>query len=341
MHFSCQLELDKKPEIDDISSKKIDAPDKKLEIERISSKKNKIDSIDVKEEKSHELIIPVKASATEIKVPENDQLSMVFTELRIQKYIGVFQEEEYGFEDLFEISMEEIDALIPKMGPRNKLKRWIASRRSTFAKPVLRYLKSVSDQKQLFTDKFRESLISLSKTHAATMSAIALVEGQSSYMLDLMGKSKPEKIIHSKDAFLSHVQKYSMDLCRSLLLSLRNKEIEVWYDKEADRLDTRGMVEGIFTSSEFVIVMVKDYFERTYCVFEYLVAAAFRKPITVLLENDTRVGGLTINELPEVVPKLYYDRVTTHEIINVNRDYFDSFVAKVGKRLARNKKVVS
>eukprot|EP00495_Collosphaeridae_sp_1-RS-2012_P009569 TRINITY_DN9778_c0_g1_i1.p1 TRINITY_DN9778_c0_g1~~TRINITY_DN9778_c0_g1_i1.p1 ORF type:complete len:155 (-),score=14.32 TRINITY_DN9778_c0_g1_i1:16-480(-) len=124
--------------------------------------------------------------------------------------------------------------------------------------------------------------------------------------------------------------------CGSLqksLVALEKENVVIWYDKEAERLDNKGIVNGIFNSSEFVFVMVRDYFERPYCIFEVLLAIAFGKPITVVLETDRRFGGLPFEELTKVIPEIFYNHIKAHEIINVNREYFKKlFPKKLEKR---------
>jgi len=274
--------------------------------------------------------------------PEPDQLIVLFHELRIQKYLHNFKKEEYEVNDLLELSSNSLEEMIPTKAPRKRLKRWIVSQRlkmSNGRKPILNELRPNPESKELFTDKFRASLASHCDVHPETKSAMALVEEQKSYISELIAKRKVNAS-NGCSAFLSHVQRNSADLCRSIYLSLKARNVQVWYDKTADRLDSRGMVDGIFGSNEFVFIMVRDYFKRKYCIFEWLLAVAFGKPITVLLEADVRFGGLQIEELSEVVPKLFYERIIQHEIINVNRNYFDSFVAKLEKRIIRHQKVL-
>jgi len=292
--------------------------------------------------KRQELVIEAKAIPTlsidEIKQPEPDQLSMLFHELRIQKYLHKFKKEEYQVDDLVELSSDSLEEMIPTKAPRKRLKRWIVGQRSKMSdcrQPVLNSPRWNPESKGLFTDKFRSSLASHCNAYPETKSAMALVEEQKSYILELVAKPNVDAN-NNCSAFLSHVQKDSGDLCRSLYLSLKMRKVQVWYDKIADRLDSRGMVDGIFGSDEFVCIMVRDYFKRRYCIFEWLVAVAFGKPITVILEDDKRFGGVQIEELPEVVPKLFYEHIIQHEIINVNRIYFDSFVAKLEKRIIRH-----
>ena len=107
-----------------------------------------------------------------------------------------------------------------------------------------------------------------------------------------------------------------------------------------DRLDARGMIKGVFDCKEFILVMTHDYFDRKYCVFEFLIAMAFKKPITMLLEIDTRFGGTTIEKMSKELPRLYCDILVKHEIVEINRVLFDAFVDRVGKRLQRPRKIL-
>ena len=171
-----------------------------------------------------ELKLPVEVK-TDIKVPESE-LSTLFNQLGLEDYLGAFESEGYKYMDLAQMSMEELKDLIPKKGDRNRLKRFLGTQSSGFAKPVLISLNSNSKTKQqLFKGKFRISLLALAETHAETMSAISMVEAEGPYILELMAKPKLDAM-KNNDAFLSHAQKDSADLCRSLYLSLSNIAIE-------------------------------------------------------------------------------------------------------------------
>jgi len=253
----------------------------------------------------------------------------------MDKYIDAFVKEEYAYDDLPFISTAELEELIPRKGPRYRLQRWQASHQADASD--IKSQKSDFQKTTLFPSQFNSNLLLQSTEHDETKSAISLLTEQKPYILELMGKS----IGNSRDnydAFLSHSQKDSSDLCRSIYLALGIKKAAVWYDKSADRVDGRGMVDGIFNSNEFILVMVKDYFNRPYCIFEWLVAMAFRKPITVLLENDARFGGISIEGISHEVPKIYSDSMVKHEIITINREYFDTFIDKVEKRISRHRK---
>jgi len=202
---------------------------------------------------------------------------------------------------------------------------------------VLLSLKSKSKmENKIFPDKLRASLKVLAQSNQATKSAMAKVEKEGSYLFELITRPKPETT-KNRDVFLSHVQQHHTDFCRLLYYRLQANQVKVWYDKMEDRLDLRGMIDGILNSNEFVIVMAYNYFDRSYCVFEFLVALAFQKPITVLLEEDKRFGGTTIERMKEEVPRLYYDIIITHEIVKINRELFEAFIEKVVKRVGRHR----
>jgi len=55
-----------------------------------------------------------------------DKLAQLFDELRLQKYLKRFQEEEVIYEDLRTLSDEDLEDLIPKLIPRRRLIRYLA-----------------------------------------------------------------------------------------------------------------------------------------------------------------------------------------------------------------------
>eukprot|EP00808_Paulinella_micropora_P016352 g45882.t1 len=124
--------------------------------------------------------------------------------------------------------------------------------------------------------------------------------------------------------FLSHVQKEAADACRALGRYLKDKNFSVWYDKEAGRLDSTGMVEGIAGSAAFVIYGTQSYFNRPWCLFELMVARKLGKTIITVRETDERHGQLSFAALSHYDPAL-----GDHQIIDVSRDYYDAFVEKV------------
>jgi len=171
-----------------------------------------------------------------------------------------------------------------------------------------------------------------------TLAALQLVHGQASYLKQLLIKTKLE--ISTKQAachtFFSHVQKYAGDLCRSLSLELGLIGIDVWYDMDAERLDSRGMIEGIHSSTYFMLVATKEYFERPWPVFEALVANIFNKPILVLLESDSRRGGLTFEDFTSILPDPWAS-LKSHEFLKVERrgSFWKATVDELRKRLSK------
>ena len=71
--------------------------------------------------------------------------------------------------------------------------------------------------------------------------ALCILQAQISYLSKLQNHPPAPK----HRGFLSHVQKHSADLCRSLYFDFKNVGINVWFDMEADRIDARGMIPGI------------------------------------------------------------------------------------------------
>ena len=132
----------------------------------------------------------------EYKHSESDKMSLLFNQLRLQKYLSAFEEDEYEFSDLTEIPKEELERLIPKIGPRHRLQRWVAEAKpaiqsSGLAKPVLMALRSnLKIEKQIFTDKLRASILLLAKKHEATKMAMGIIEAQRSYVAELRARPK-------------------------------------------------------------------------------------------------------------------------------------------------------
>jgi len=151
----------------------------------------------------------------------------------------------------------------------------------------------------LFSDKrFSElsAFVMSDKDEGITLRALESIYSQADFLLQLLDTKSKEvaSLMMKRDinlTYLSHVQKRSADLCRILSCALKNDGINVWLDDQSCRLDIRGVIEGIFTSTSFTIVMTREYFERQWTVFELLVATIFKKEIVILMETDTRLGG--------------------------------------------------
>jgi len=175
-----------------------------------------------------------------------------------------------------------------------------------------------------------------------TLAALKLVHDNADFLTELLitnvdsQESELSKKQVTFDTFLSHVQQYAGDLCRILQLELRPIGINVWLDMIAERLDSRGMIEGVNLSTYFTLVMTKGYFERPYPVFEVLVANILNKPIMVLREEDERFGGLTHAEFVSALPKPWIT-LLSHEILTVKRRgaFWTATIEELKKRLSK------
>jgi len=130
--------------------------------------------------------------------------------------------------------------------------------------------------------------------------------------------------------FLSHVQSRSGDAVRNIKDALEKNEISAWLDKTANRVDMRGMIDGIVDSSIFVIVLTKEYFERPYCLYEYCIAAVAGKPMITISESETRHGGGPIESFEFID---LFKHLLDHEVIEIHRKYWDSFIQTLRQRI--------
>eukprot|EP00808_Paulinella_micropora_P020740 g14005.t1 len=128
--------------------------------------------------------------------------------------------------------------------------------------------------------------------------------------------------------FLSHYQKEGADACRAIFLWLAEKNLDMWLDKKAKRLDLPGMVEGIAESACFVLWGTGGYFDRPFCLFELEIARLLKKPIVCIRESDDRMYPLSFQDLCRADPQL-----VLHDVVAVNREYYDAFADKIAHRL--------
>merc|ERR1719320_1545538 len=140
------------------------------------------------------------------------------------------------------------------------------------------------------------------------------------------------------DTFISHVQKCSADLCGRLSDALSHAGLTSWYDMNASKLDTRGIIEGVIDSKVFTVFLTKDYFQRQWCLFEYGIALAARKPIVALYEADPRFEGGHLNEFD--IPK-QFKQVMSHEVIKIDRRHWKTFFASFKHALKTRQNSVS
>merc|ERR1719419_1540290 len=157
------------------------------------------------------------------------------------------------------------------------------------------------------------------------LEAAKIFESEGDYILKRLWS--PEK---KWDSFLSHVQKDASDVCRNIKESLNKEGITIWYDKLADRIDNRGMTDGVINSNLFTFVLTKDYFKRPYCVYEYCLAIVAQKPIIAVLESDARFGGGPVDSFNL---EGIFKHVLSHEIIEIHRTYWDAFIKYLHQRI--------
>merc|ERR1712060_427088 len=141
------------------------------------------------------------------------------------------------------------------------------------------------------------------------------------------------------DAFLSHVQKNSADLCRSIQRSLKDVKISSWYDMQAKRLDAYGMAEAVAQAKVFVLVATVEYFSRPWCLFELLLAEIFQKPIILLMETVKGHGGFeNFEELKSNIPG-GFSYLLEYEVCEVKRRglFWDATILELGKRIKPTK----
>jgi len=157
------------------------------------------------------------------------------------------------------------------------------------------------------------------------MQAAQMLDQETEYILKTLEVSGTKW-----DCFMSHVQKHSADVCGRIGVSLKKKGFSAWIDKEAERLDKHGMVDGVINSRVFVLLLTTDFFSRSYCIFEFCVALVADKSIITVAEVDTRYGGASIGCF-----KFHnlFKHVLHHEVIEIHRTYWNAFTDKLYERI--------
>eukprot|EP00808_Paulinella_micropora_P014733 g28713.t1 len=132
----------------------------------------------------------------------------------------------------------------------------------------------------------------------------------------------------TKYAFISHVQKEAGDA--AYLLNTRfkfDRNMPVWHDKEAGRLDLLGMIQGIADSAVFLPIATNGYFNSTWCMVELLVARALQKHELWVREVDPRFSPMSLDKL------VTEGGVDPTQVIETNRTYYNEFVELVVARV--------
>merc|ERR1719233_885586 len=175
-------------------------------------------------------------------------------------------------------------------------------------------------------------LVNYADVDIVVAKALSLLKIQHNYINKL--QREPPAIEHR--GFLSHVQKYSADLCRCLVYGLEKKDTSVWHDMTAGRLDAIGMAHGVAICNYFVLIATKEYFTREWPIYELLIAQVLGKPIIVAIEADSRHGGMTFDECTKLIPKPW-EFLKAHEFLKVERrgDFSLATLNELHKRLMK------
>eukprot|EP00808_Paulinella_micropora_P012890 g25800.t1 len=131
--------------------------------------------------------------------------------------------------------------------------------------------------------------------------------------------------LKKQDDILQRLQKYQ---ARPPRIKYYARKLDMWLDKKAERLDLTGMLEGIAESACFVLWGTGGYFDRPFCLFELEMARALKKTIVCIRESDDRMYPLPFQELCRADPQL-----VLHDVVAVNREYYDAFSEKIAQRL--------
>jgi len=157
-----------------------------------------------------------------------------------------------------------------------------------------------------------------------------MLESHSGGIIKSINYSSSEVPETKWDSFLSHVQKFSADVCRDISDTLQKEGISTWCNRNVDGLDNHGVINGVVNSSLFTFILTKEYFGRPVCLFEFCVAAVAGKTVITVLESDPRYGGgnLSLFQVPEL-----FKHIMQQEMTEINREYWEVFTKKLTKRM--------
>jgi len=257
---------------------------------------------------------------------------------KLKTYSQCFRENEVDGSLLTEFSENEMNTFfkeeleIRKAGDRAKLLRAVLKEtrdlETRLAKDMGLPDDEVKLESQLSLNNFQESGLFKSARMEQLRLAANNDDPRGKALLDgllllnsLQSKIKSlEKPMIKNDAFLSHVQANSSDLCRLLHADLfKWEQITTWYDMSSKRLDIWGIVEGVATAKVFVAVVTQNYFVRKWPVFEFLLAELFQKHIILLMETVKGSGGFdTFDEFRASIPD-YFKKWLDFEACKVER----------------------
>lgn len=257
---------------------------------------------------------------------------------KLKIYSKCFRENKVDGSLLADLSANEMknffieDLKISKAGDRLKLLRAILNKTQNLKTRLSKDLGWLDDElkleSRLSVNDFQESGLFKSARLAVLLVAANNDDSHGKALLAGLNLLKPiqlkvkslEKKTIQHDAFLSHVQADSADLCRSLHGDLfKEKQIKCWYDMVSNRLDAWGMAEGVATAKVFVAVVTQNYFVREWPVFEFLLAELLGKHIILLRETVKSHGGFdTFKEFRASIPE-YFSKWLNYEVCEVKR----------------------
>lgn len=228
----------------------------------------------------------------------------------------IYSKEKAEIEDYAKLRIDENEQLY------KSVTRQISTSYKGIKKNIDREVRRLGDPKERL--KRISSLLRESGT-GEFVQAAQMLDHESKYILETLKASGIKW-----DCFMSHVQKDSADVCGRIGESLKKKGVSVWIDKEAQRLDKHGMVDGVINSRVFVVLLTTDYFSRSYCIFEYSVALVAAKSIITVAEVDTRYGGASIGSF-----KFHnlFKHILQHEVIEIHRRYWNAFTGALYERI--------
>jgi len=151
------------------------------------------------------------------------------------------------------------------------------------------------------------------------LQAAVLLESYSNYIIN--ERAKEEKW----GAFLSY-ESETASACRSICDDLSKKHTTVWWDKTADSTGKRGMIDGVRSSSIFIIVVSKNYFIEPSCLFEYSIATVLGRPMMTVAVTSQEQKAQDI-----FIPDMF-KHINVFDI-EISQNYWDASITRLHKRM--------
>ena len=109
------------------------------------------------------------------------------------------------------------------------------------------------------------------------------------------------------------------------------------------RVKKKTLAKGIADAKVFVIVAAANYFHRSWCLFELLLAEILEKPVIILMETVKSHGGFdNFNEFKTAIPDCFA-HILEYEVCEVKRrgSFWTATVVELAKRIKDDKKKFS